>query len=167
MRFDDVQGGGAPYWCVQPAGAQPCIRGDRPFLLRIDNPSSPNRKSLIDFQRTPGDVGVRQCSHRYGLFACAVCSSHSINALQGRIRNDGCGCVSHDNVTEVTEEWSLEGFAEEVTNHLLSGAIQQVDVTFGYPVFDEEKSDVNVAGTGPSRLAAIPFHAHRTHVVLV
>ena len=96
-------------------------------------------------QRTLKNVCVRWSCGHYGLSAGTVCSSHFTNALlwssgvQGRISDDRCGSVAHDYVAEITEERSLQGLTEEISNHFLGGAIQQVCVPFCDSVFDKEK----------------------------
>ena len=61
----------------------------------------------------------------------------------------------------------MQGFTEEVCNHVLGRTVDQVDVSFLNTVLDKEVSDGNVTRLLASRLAAILFHLHCAHVVLV
>jgi hypothetical protein len=55
-------------------------------------------------------------------------------------------CNAHDDVSEFEKESALEWLGEKVGNHNAGGAIQEVDVTIGNLVLNEEVLDVYVPG---------------------
>ena len=58
---------------------------------------------------------------------------------------------THDNVSKLSEQETLEGFCEEIGNHDAGWAVDQIYFTACNLVLDEEASDVHVAGSLSSR----------------
>jgi hypothetical protein len=69
--------------------------------------------------------------------------------------------------TEFTEERTLEWLGEEISKHVLSGTVGNVNVLVLRLVRDKKISNVNVTGALTTGHFAVAFHFYGTFIVLV
>jgi hypothetical protein len=76
-------------------------------------------------------------------------------------------CLSKEDGTELQEEGTLEGFGEEVSQHVVGGTMVNVNgMTFGV-ISDEKIMDVDMARALTGGSVSILLHLDGTFVVLV
>ena len=116
---------------------------------------------------------------------CVTCPLSGIDAQQSQhtpvaptsVGTNGRGATSihvvrgslnvEDGVTESQELRALERFREEIRQHVLGGTVDDLGVTLGHDIGDEEIPNLDVAGLLPARRPAVDLELDRTLVVLV
>ena len=73
----------------------------------------------------------------------------------------------HDKIAETTEFHSLQQLSKEISHHIISGAVYDLDVALVDVVGDEKIPDVDVTGTFAAACASSCVQQHRVLIVLV
>ena len=74
---------------------------------------------------------------------------------------------AHDHVPKLSEKAALKGLREEIREHLLGGAMLDIDVFEVDPVFDENIPDIYGPGIGAALLSPVLLEPHGALIVLV